>query len=61
MEAGRYAELMDICPEFVKAANVEMGFKHFSFLMGATGGFTGATIHGYGPLYGAGGAVVEFI
>ncbi len=60
MEAGEYTELMNLCPEFVEAASVDMGFKHFSFLMGATGGFTGATVHGYGPLYGAGGAVVEF-
>ena len=30
-------------------------------LLGALGGkFSRATVHGYGPLYGAGGAVVEF-
>ena len=29
--------------------------------MGGIGwGFSGATVHGYGPLYGSGGAVVEF-
>ena len=38
-----------------------MGFKHFAFLLGALGGqFAGATVHGYGPLHGAGGAVIEF-
>ena len=38
-----------------------MGFKHFAFILGAIGGnFNGATVHAYGPLYGSGGAVVEF-
>ncbi|MFT5350162.1 MAG: 2-aminophenol/2-amino-5-chlorophenol 1,6-dioxygenase alpha subunit, partial [Gammaproteobacteria bacterium] len=34
---------------------------HMAFLLGAVGGdFKSAKVHGYGPLYGAGGAVVEF-
>jgi 2-aminophenol/2-amino-5-chlorophenol 1,6-dioxygenase alpha subunit len=61
MERGELAELLEQCPAYAAEARVDMGFKHFAFLLGALGGqFSGATIHGYGPLYGAGGAVVEF-
>ena len=48
-------------PDYAGAARVDMGFKHFAFILGAIGGnFNGATVHAYGPLYGSGGAVVEF-
>ena len=61
MTAGKVAELREICPRFAAEAKADMGFKHFAFLLGAIGGtFRDATVHGYGPLYGAGGAVVEF-
>ena len=61
MEQGDLAELLEQCPAYAAEARVDMGFKHLAFLLGALGGqFSGATIHGYGPLHGAGGAVVEF-
>jgi len=61
MEQGDVAELLAQCPTYAAEARVDMGFKHFAFLLGAMGGsFEGAVVHGYGPLYGAGGAVVEF-
>lgn len=59
--AGRCEEFLALCPEYARAARVDMGFKHCAFIMGGMGmRFSGATVHGYGPLYGAGGAVVEF-
>ena len=46
--------------DYVSTAKPDMGVKHLAWILGATGGFASATVHGYGPLYGAGGAVVEF-
>lgn len=61
MEQGNTDDLLAQCPDYASQARVDMGFKHFAFLLGAMGGqLHGATVHGYGPLYGAGGAVVEF-
>ena len=61
MEQGEVATLLKECPNFAAEAKVDMGFKHMAFILGAIGGsFSGAMVHGYGPLYGAGGAVVEF-
>lgn len=61
MERGDVAALLKECPRYAQEARVDMGFKHLAFLLGALGGrFQGATVHGYGPLYGTGGAVVEF-
>ena len=61
MEKGDVKALESACPQYAAEAKVDMGFKHFAFLLGAVGGtFAGATVHGYGPLYGTGGAVVEF-
>lgn len=61
MECGDIAALEKLCPAYAAEARVDMGFKHFAFLQGALDGqFSGAKVLGYGPLYGAGGAVVEF-
>lgn len=61
MEKGDVEALLAACPQYAAEAKVDMGFKHLAFLLGALGGkFSGATVHGYGPLYGTGGAVVEF-
>lgn len=61
MEAGDVEKLVSECPRYVKEARVDMGFKHFAFILGALGdAFQGARLHAYEPLYGAGGAVVEF-
>ena len=61
MEKGDVKTLLRECPSYASEAKVDMGFKHFAFILGAIGGeFSGATVHGYGPLYGSGGAVVEF-
>lgn len=61
IERGDIDGLRRECPKFVAEARVDMGFKHFAFVLGALGGrFYGARTHAYGPLYGSGGAVVEF-
>ncbi len=61
MEVGNIDALVKDCPTYAAKARTEMGFKHFAYILGGIGGkFTGATVHHYGPLYGSGGAVVEF-
>ncbi len=61
MTAGDMAGLAASCPQYAEQARAEMGFKHFAYVLGGVGGsFASATVHHYGPLYGAGGAVVEF-
>lgn len=61
MEQGKTDELRAEVANYVKEARVDMGFKHFAWLLGALGGrFSKATVHGYGPTYGAAAAVVEF-
>ena len=62
MESGDAGELRRIVPEFAAKARVDMGFKHFYWVLGALSGqFSGAKVHAYEPLYGSGGAVVEFM
>lgn len=61
MQRGAVEELARQCPRYAAEARVDMGFKHYAFVCGALGGhYRGATVHAYGPLYGSGGAVVEF-
>ncbi len=61
MEQGDVGSLLKECPKYAGEAKVDMGFKHFAFVLGAlNGNFSGASVHGYGPLYGTGGAVVEY-
>ncbi|MBK6659410.1 MAG: tRNA U-34 5-methylaminomethyl-2-thiouridine biosynthesis protein [Proteobacteria bacterium] len=61
LERGEVAAFRAACPDYARAARVDMGFKHCAFVMGALDWrVSGAVVHGYGPLYGAGGAVVEF-
>jgi 2-aminophenol/2-amino-5-chlorophenol 1,6-dioxygenase alpha subunit len=61
IESGDVRQLRGVLPEFVKQARVDMGFKHFHWILGALKGrFPGARVHGYGPTYGSGAAVIEF-
>jgi ABC-type branched-subunit amino acid transport system permease subunit len=61
MEQGKVEELVAEVPNYARQAKVDMGFKALAWLLGATGGRLGkATVHAYGPVYGAGAAVVEF-
>lgn len=61
IESADVAQLRRSLPEYVAAAKPEMGLKHLHWILGALGGrYTSARVHAYGPLYGSGGAVVEF-
>lgn len=61
MEKGDVAGINKLCPDYAKEARVDMGFKHFAWLLGGLGGkFSKAKVHAYGPTYGSGAAVVEF-
>ena len=57
-DAARFKQLL---PDYAKEAKPDMGFKHMAWILGALGGrFYGARVHGYGPTYGSGAAVIEF-
>ena len=61
MERGDADGLRRECAAVAGEAPVDFGLKHVAFLLGALGGrFTGARVHGYGPIYGTGAAVVEW-
>jgi len=61
LETGDCEALLEACPQYAAEAKVDMGFKHLAFLLGAMSrDYSGATVHGYGPLYGTGGAIIEF-
>jgi 2-aminophenol/2-amino-5-chlorophenol 1,6-dioxygenase alpha subunit len=61
IEAGDVTGLLEQVPDYAATAKVDMGFKHMAFILGALGNqYSSATVHNYGPLYGSGGAVVEF-
>lgn len=62
MESGDVGQLRRLLPEYVSEAKPEMGLKHLHWILGGLGGrYSSARVHGYGPLYGSGGAVVEFV
>jgi len=61
IEQGKVDELLTDAPQYVREAKVDMGFKHFAWIVGALGGrLAGAKVHAYGATFGAGAAVVEF-
>ena len=60
MSEGGAERLRRHIGEAVKTTKTDMGLKHLGWLLGGVGDFGVATVHGYGPTYGAGAAVVEF-
>ncbi len=61
IESGDIAQLRRSVPDFAREARADMGFKHFSWILGALRGrFVGARVHAYGPCWGSGAAVIEF-
>jgi len=61
LAAGDVKSVLEACPAYAREAKVDMGFKHFSFVLGALGGdWQQAIVHGHGAVYGSGAAVVEF-
>lgn len=59
LAAGDSDAVRAFLPDYSARARADHHMKHLWWLLGATGGFEGATIHAYGPDYGAGAAVVE--
>lgn len=58
--AGDEAALRTMLPDYVSHAQPDMGMKHLDWLLGGTAGqWCGAVVHAYGPIYGAGSAVIE--
>ena len=61
ISTGDCEKAMAFVPHYNEQAKPDMGFKQFGFIAGALNHkYSGAEVHYYGPLYGAGGAVVEF-
>ena len=59
--AGDVAGLKAVWEDYCKEARADMGLKHLSFVLGGLDDhYASAEVLGYGPLYGAGGAVVHF-
>jgi 2-aminophenol/2-amino-5-chlorophenol 1,6-dioxygenase subunit alpha len=61
ISAGKMKAVLEACPRYAQEARVDMGFKHFAWLLGGLGGrYAQARVHAYGPTYGSGSAVIEF-
>lgn len=61
MERGDVDAILADVPQYAAEARVDMGFKHFAWIVGATAGRLGAArVHAYAPTWGAGAAVVQF-
>jgi 2-aminophenol/2-amino-5-chlorophenol 1,6-dioxygenase alpha subunit len=60
MEAGGADALRTHLAGYTKSVKSDMGLKHLGWLLGGIGDYRRAIVHGYGPTYGAGAAVVEF-
>ena len=61
IEKANAGELQAMLPDYAKAAKADMGMKHLTFLLAALGGtYSAADVLHYGPIYGAGTAVIAF-
>lgn len=61
MVKGDASAMKALIADYAREARVDMGFKHFAWVLGSAGGrFHSATVHAYGPTYGSGAGVVEF-
>lgn len=61
LQTGKNAEAMALGPEFAQAAQADMGFKGFYWMMGLLDTpATPAEVLAYGPLWGTGAAVVAY-
>jgi 2-aminophenol/2-amino-5-chlorophenol 1,6-dioxygenase alpha subunit len=61
LAAGDAGAIRAFLPEFSQRARGDHHMKHLWWLLGGSGGIDGATLHAYGPDYGAGIAVMEFV
>jgi 2-aminophenol/2-amino-5-chlorophenol 1,6-dioxygenase alpha subunit len=54
-------ETLNLLPDYAALAKADMGMKHLHFVLGAMNNrYQSASVLHYGPLYGAGGAVIHF-
>ena len=61
IESAKADDVIAMLPEYGQHARPDMGMKHLHWVLGALGSrYSAAKVHGYGPMYGSGGAVVEF-
>jgi len=59
---GKNAEVLSLSAEYAKAAAPDMGFKAFAWLMGVLGTpNTSGNVLAYGPVWGTGAAVIEYV
>ncbi|MBX2861327.1 MAG: hypothetical protein KTR14_08830 [Vampirovibrio sp.] len=61
IKAGKNQEAFDLGPEYAQAANPEMQFKGFYWMMGALDmPAAPGNVTAYGPIWGTGNAVIEY-
>lgn len=61
LQSGDAAQVRAMLASYAPAAKADMGMKHLHWLLGGMGErYAGARVHGYGPAYGTGQAIVEF-
>jgi ABC-type branched-subunit amino acid transport system permease subunit/aromatic ring-opening dioxygenase catalytic subunit (LigB family) len=62
IESRDVEEVQRQLPDFIAQARADMGFKHWSFALGALGDRLGAVeVYAYGPQYGSGAAIVKLL
>ena len=64
LAAGEYGQIRQWLPEFVKAAEPEMGGRHLAMMLGAiieSGETFETTVHAYGPSSGSGNYVISLL
>jgi len=62
LESGDAEKVQTTLADYLPKAKPDMGMKHLSWLLGGMGErYAGAKVLGYGPAYGTGQAVVEFM
>ncbi len=61
LAGGDLKKITRVCPVYASETRADMGFKHLAWVLGGIGErLRGAKVHGYGPVWGSGAAVVEF-
>lgn len=62
LAGGNMRAIKKAMPQYAQEARVDMGGKHFAWLFGGLGGgYASTRVHAYGPTWGSGAAVVEFM
>lgn len=61
IEAGQVDEVFALREEYARAASADSQLRALGFLRGAAGLRGKAKVHGYAPVWGTGGAVIEWV